>query len=150
MAMYENRGYCPNNEFLHYQMNQGNKVSDSWEKTKEILGDRIGYMVYSENGYATKSSYIVDALAGATGTLGLDVANALKFLIPECKYAETGRPIICTDLINPYQIPANIVENDGKWNLCGESSGTELFEDKRYLIAIQDDGQEVHIYLYKK
>lgn len=152
MAMYEDKGYCPNNAFLHYGMNGSNEVSALWEKTKSILGDRTGYMVYSEAGCNYQESYIVDALEGAKGTLGVEVATALKQLIPVCKYAEEGRMIICTDLINPYQIPAKIGEYDGKWSLCIDDDPvkTLLFEDERYLVAIQDEGEAVHIYLFKK
>lgn len=153
MAMYEDKGYCPNNSFFQYEL-EGNEVSPLWKRTKEILGDRTGYMVYSKGGANCNGCcYIVDALEGAKGTLGIEIACALKFLIPTCKYAEFGRAIICTDLINPCLIPAEICRvNSDKWTLCSSEKPekTILIEDERYLVAIQDNKEEVHIYLYKK
>lgn len=150
MAMYENKGYCPNNAFLHYGMDGNKKVSTMWDKVKDILGDRIGYMVYSENGFSYKECYIVDAIEGGEGSLGMEVAVTLQNLIPVCEYAKKGRPIICTDVINPHQIPVNIAETDKKWALCTDDEKTFLFEDERYLVAIQNNSEEVNIYLYKK
>ena len=150
MAMYENKGTCPEVEFAAYSKHH--EVSDFWDRTLEILEDRIGYMVYLKSCNNYKGSYIVDALEGAEYTLGIEVACALKHLIPVCNYAECGKPIICTDLVNPYQIPAKIYECDGKWDLClsEDKEKTLLFEDDRYLIAIQHDDEVVNIYLYKK
>ena len=150
MAMYEREGYCPNNAFLHYGMN--GKAGEMWEKTESILGDRTGYMVYSEAGCNYHECYVVDALEGAEGTLGIEVATALKKLIPVCEYAKIGKKILCTDLINPYQIPAKIGEADGKWVLCMSEDPTKtlLFQDERYLIAIQDEGEAVHLYIFRK
>lgn len=152
MAMYENRGFCPHNSFLHYNMN-GNEVNPLWETTGKILGDRPGYMVYDKAMNAYKGEcYIVDAMMGGTGTLGLEIACALRSMIPVCKYSETGRPIVCADLLNPYQIPAAIGQLEDEWKLCeGEDPAkTVLVQDDRYLVAIQDDGNEVKVYLFKQ
>jgi hypothetical protein len=150
MAMYENRGYCPANAFSWYR--EEKEVSATWKETEKILGDRIGYMVYSKDGYSYSECYVVDALVDANSFMGIEIAMTLQYLIPVCKYAEEGRPIICTDLINPYQMPAKIRENNGIWELCVDEdpSKTFLFQDERYLVSIQDDGKEVHMYLYKK
>lgn len=154
MAMYESRGYCPSNEFLHYGSHNPDKVSTRWEVTRSMLGDRIGYMVYAPNASCYQGCYIVDALKGndEESFLGIEVAAVLKTRIPVCIYAESGRPIVCTDVINPHQIPAAIIDNSGKWCLCASEDAcqTLLLEDNRYLIAVQDDEKEVHLYLFKK
>lgn len=147
--MFENDGYCPSSAFLHY--GETYKVSPLWGKTEEILGDRIDYMVYTKGGYSYKGGFIVDALKGGDETLGIEVATALKIFIPSCEYGDTGKKILCTDVINPAIIPAAIVEKDGKW-ICldGAVITTFVFEDSRYLIAIQNLEEEVRVYIFKK
>lgn len=133
MAMYENRGFCPNNGFLHKEM--GGCITYFWERTKELLGDRIGYMVYDETPKGDEYGYFVDAMMRAVGTLGIEVAAALKAMMPKCSYAENGRPIVLED-------------SDGipmPWETYDVS-----FEDHRYMITLKDDGNEVHVTTYKK
>lgn len=157
MAMYEDRGYCPNNDFWQRETNENN-ISRNWEETERLLGDRIDYMVYSPGGYEHKGEcYIVDALMGATGTLGIQIAAALKQLIPTCIRNEQGCPIVCTDLINPSQILVKASEKNGKWSClsterrtCSGQEAASLYEDERYLVFIQEAEGEVHIHLYKK
>lgn len=160
MAMYEDKGYCPCNEFAQYgagtfpNVEEKIIVSPLWKNAVEILGDRIGYMVYSEAGTSYRDfwCHIVDAMKGATGTLGIQIASVLAALIPNCKYNENGRPIVCTDIINPYAICKSLEEQDGKWSFKKgwESHGILLLQDERYLVAIQDKDQEVQIKLYRK
>lgn len=150
MAMYEKEGFCPNNEFLHYQMEKG-PVSSLWERTREILGDRIGYMVYTEAGNSYYgSSYVVDCLVGATSTLGVEVACKLRDMIPNCKYAVNGRKILITDVINPFQMPGL---SRGYVNEGSSYVGTDklfVLEDNRYVVGITDEKEAVHMYLFKK
>lgn len=157
MAMYEGRGYCPSNAFWQRMARQEN-ISPLWAETMELLGDRIGYMVYTANGNSiTGECYIVDALMGAKGTLGIQIAAALKQIIPTCIYAEKGCPIVCTDLLNPNQILSNERVENGKWTCleagrktCSGQDATSLYEDERYFVLIQEGKDEVRIYLYKK
>lgn len=148
MAMFENEGFCPNNSFLHYVMEKQEELPEIWERTNELLGDRKGYMVYTEAGCVWHGyCYVVDCLVGATSTIGIEVATHLKTLIPNCKYAETGRKILVTDVINPYQIPGlcmkgeTFVSSDGK---------VVILEDDRYVVGITDEGKAVHLYFFKK
>lgn len=156
MAKYEKEGYCPNNAFFDYEIKKANEISQFWKETKSTLGDRIGYMVYPDAGNSTSNDYcyIVDALEGAKGTLGLQVAIALKIFIPFCNYAqEIGCPICCKDVLNPYQIPLEIYEDNGEWFFKEEdcnNNNVTLLEDERYLIAIMNNDSKVWIYLYKK
>lgn len=157
MAMYENRGYCPNNAFWQ-RAARGEDISPYWNETEQLLGDRIGYMVYSEDGGICEDEcYIVDALMGARGTLGIQIAAVLKHLIPTCTYAKEGCPIVCTDVINPNQLLSQGKEVDGKWRCistprktCSGQEAASLYEDERYLVVIQERDGEVHIFLYKK
>ena len=147
MAMYEKEGYCPNNEFVHYPMENG-PVPVLWDRTREILGDRTGYMVYTEAGNSYYgSSYVVDCLVGSTTTLGVEVACKLRDLIQKCVYAETGRKILVTDVINPFQMPGLSGNID-----TGFIGSDKLFvlEDNRYVVGITDEEDAVHMYLFKK
>ena len=148
VAMYENRGYCPCNELTKFDI--GEKVSDKWQITRNVLKDRLAYMVYSKAGHSYKGAYIIDALKYGTGILGLQVACTLENFIPNCKCPDAGIPIICTDVLNPYQIPVNIQEKNGWWNLSAEETKTTLHQDERYLVVIQRKEQKVHMYFYKK
>jgi hypothetical protein len=142
--MFEERGYCPANAF-----GMGNAVSPYWDTTRNILGNRILYMVYDHGQNCFKGAYIVDALKGATGTLGVEVATLLSYLIPECRYSEVGKPIVCHDLVNPFQIPSYMLtgyEITAKAN----SKDISMIEDERYLVAIRSTKEEVHVYLYQK
>ena len=146
MAMFENEGFCPNNSFYHYGMEGKHKISDAWEKNCDILGDRLGYMVYTEAGCAYKGCYVVDCLMGESD-IALEIAITLKTLIPECKYAEIGRKILITDVINPYQIPG-ISGGYDKFETVDKKM--QLFEDARYLCGVADEGEHVRMYFYKK
>lgn len=150
MAMFESLGFCPSNSFLRYEMAQGEKVPEFWERTREILGDRPGYMVYTEAGSSYKDGcYVVDCLIGATTTMGIEIANLLKMLIPNCKYAEVGRKILITDVINPFQIP-HISRTYLDSPFVSISDDMHIFEDERYVCAVIDEGEAVHMYFYKK
>lgn len=139
MAMYENEGYCPNNSFMHYCIE--NEVPTIWERTEEILGDRPGYMVYTKNGVCHEGySYVVDCLVGSTSRLGFDVACKLKELIPNCKYAEIGRKILVTDVSNSF----------GNHGLDNYSKKMDILEDDRYTVGIIDEDEAVHLYFLKK
>lgn len=139
-AMYENRGYCPYNELMKF--NIGEKISDKWQMTRNILKDRLSYIVYSKEGYSYKGAYIIDALKYETGVLGIQVACTLENFIPNCKCPDVGIPIICTDVLNPYQIPVNIQEKNGWWNLITEEIDVALHQDEKYLIVIQKNNRK--------
>lgn len=147
MAMYEDKGFCPSNEFTLFAMEESERLSPNWEEAKEILGSRIGYMVYAHNGRTFEYwSYIVDAIEGATGTLGIEIAKTLKEMIPNCVYAKEGRPIICKDyfrLSKATEVTAGNRKVDSPFK-------TVLHEDERYWVVIEDREMTVHIYLAKK
>ena len=151
MAIFESTGFCPNNSFLHYAMEKGDAVPANWKITQKLLGDRKGYMVYTKAGCAYYGyCYVVDALIGATDTLGIEVACKLQALIPVCKYAETGRMILITDVINPFQIPGVGRNSSGDTSEFVADENLAMFEDERYLVGIIDEGNAVHMYFFKK
>lgn len=158
MAMYEDRGYCPSDAFWRQMATRVETLSPHCEKIMELLGDRIGYMVYSNDGNVPWGEcYIVDALLGGDGILGIQIAAALKQLIPTCIYATKGCPIVCTDILNPNQLLSKAREENGRWTCIGTDrktcSGQEaasLYEDERYYVVVQEGEEEVRIYLYKK
>lgn len=149
MAMYENLGFCPSNSFLSYLVRK-KEIPAIWERTKKLLGDRIGYMVYTEAGYSYYGCYVVDCLAGSTSTLGLEVACKLQAMIPECEYARIGRKILVTDVINPFQIPG--LRRSGTTYISDfvGSGNLDVLEDDRYVVGIIDEGPQVHLYFFKK
>lgn len=148
MAMFEKLGYCPNNDFLDYEMQE--EIPKMWKyTTKEILGDRIGYMVYDKESCTHDGwCYAVDCLAGSTSYLGFYVVSKLKEMIPECKYGETGRKILVTDVLDPYKIPGLcFIEDNRSYAFSDELC---LREDDCYMVGIQDEGEAVHLYFYRK
>ena len=145
MAMYEDLGFCPNNSFLHYA--QGNHVPKIWKRTRDLLGDRIGYMVYTESCTYNGGCYVVDCLVGAETTIGVEIACLLKTMIPKCKYAKVGRKILITDVINPYQIP---YIGRGYKKFMSSNDSMHIFEDERYVCGVIDEGENVHMYFFKK
>lgn len=132
MAMYEDLGYCPSDAFREEE-NSG-CTSYFWEKTKGLLGDRIEYMVYC-SGYKGAHGYLVDALMHGNGTLGIEVAAALKTMMPKCSYKKVGRLITLHDFDGaPYPWETDRV----------------TFEDHRYMLALEDDGKHIQVTTYKK
>lgn len=135
MAMYENEGYCPFNNFSRFER-ESPAVSPLWHRAKKLLGHRIGYMVYTKGGHSeTNWCSIVDAIAGAPhgSTLGVEVASILYALIPECLYGVVGRKILITDVLASSDMPK-----------------VRCLEDSRYLVSIKLEGKDVHIYLFSK
>ena len=148
MAMYENEGFCPNNTFTHYALEKGENVSKLWTRVQEILGDRPGYMVYTNSNVCYYDTcYVVDALMGATSTMGIEIATTLKLFIPKCKYAECGKKIVVMDCINPYQIPGLYMNGD---EFCCAEDSLELFQDDRYVCGVINGADVVYMYFFKK
>ena len=147
MAMYEERGYCPYNELTRFDVKE--KVSDKWDMTRNILKDRLLYMVYPKGSQAFKGAYIIDVLKYQTGVLGLHIACTLANFVSVCQYPKPGKPIICMDVINPYQIPVNLQEKNGEWTLEPEEN-LAMHQDETYLVVIQKKEEEVHIYFFQK
>lgn len=154
MAMFENEGFCPNNSFLHCAIQYGDNIPENYQRTHELLGARPGYMVYTPGGVSYYGwPYVCDALIGATGTFGIEVACYLQTMIPTCVYAETGRKIWVTDLINPFAIPyiGRGYDRDGHERLMtSDESKMKIFEDDRYVCGITEEGDDVHMYFFKK
>ena len=146
-------------------------VSKHWDRIKILLGDRIMYMNYTGNVEKgiMNDGYIMDILlASKNSTLGIEVAAALKTLIPFCHYCEFGRPIVITDHPNLQDVP-DCVEWDGGWYVdhnakelqkcyqfvqCNvevyEGSNVSVFEDTRFLVILMDDKEKVHMHIHKK
>ena len=150
MAVYDKEGTCPSNLLTKCAVNYGEKISDNYDRVCELLGARVNFMVYpygeeNYNGWP----YVCDCLAGATGTIGIEIARHLQFLIPDCQYGKSRCKILCTDVINPFAIPFADLKDDGKW--CGTQNKMVIFEDERFICGIMEEGQEVvHMYFFKK
>lgn len=129
MAMFEKEGFCPCNSFENYGIYDKRKTHNVLsDRTLDILGDRTYYMVYGKNAFSNET-YLVDMFLGGKSTLGLEVACVLRELIPE-----PGKKIVIYDLINACQIPID----------C------KTYEDDRYWVGIQEDGEDIKMYVYQK
>ncbi len=129
MAMYENEGFCPNKSFGFYT----GAVNPNWDATHELLGDKLGFMVYTPDG-VSKEAYVVDLFMGGSSLLAYRLAVLMHEMDPDTKYAEHGKKILIRDLINQRQMP-----ND-----------TKLYEDDRYLVGIRDSEAMIELFIYKK
>lgn len=142
MAKYENLGYCPHNAF--FQVGLNGACPEKWPETEKVLGDRTAFMVYMDNSYhhGKEHSYVVNALAYTDSDLGLDVAKTLSEMIPECKYPDVGRPIVCKDLMIKPDIIEILLSVPNRWYKC--------ISDDRYFVIICDTGVDICLYFYKK
>lgn len=138
MAMYEGEGFCPQDSFLRYQKENKSNVSPLWERAQELLGDRIGYMVYTMGGCTEiDRCSVVDAIVGGSdgSLLGIGIASILNALIPECIYSKTLIKILITDLPTSFHIP----------------NGIFRVEDNRYIVGIAVESKSIiHLYFVKK
>lgn len=146
MAMYEDKGFCPNNSFLECAIGYGKELPEIWTRTSELLGDLTGYMVYTEAGVSYYGwPYVCDALIGATSTMGVEIACQLK-------HAQTGRMILVTDVLNPFAIPhiGSGYDSNGRETFVSTNPDMHVFQDDRYICGIIDEGSTVHMYFFKK
>lgn len=154
MAAYENLGFCPANSFgFNYPESQDSAL---WARTKELLSDRIGFMVYDRNACAwgRKVCSAVDVFRfGGESTLGLEVACALQHYIPVCKYSDSvGKKILIKDIINPNQAPLQVTERDGVLVTYdgADIAKVKIFQDERYFVEMTEVDDEIHMYIFKK
>lgn len=142
MKMYENEGYYPYNELLERleQINLGNRI-------KELLGERMTYMVYAKNENNYKESYVVLAITNQISTLGVEIATALKTLMP---YSKECRKILLHDVINPYQIPFLTKNTDTDDFISKEPEKTMILEDENFIVGIVNGEEKVELYFFKK
>lgn len=157
------------NNFIKYEINYGMNLSSSWEEVQTLLGSRVMWMRYKTlpQKVGKFEGYIFDALACAKGTLGIQVASALKVMIPICKSSQLGRQIIIFDYENFEKIPCFISNETGSWevkhneNLEGKlfvrgknveyaNYKIAVFEDERYMIYLIDNNCDVQMHIYKK
>ena len=152
MAMYEDLGFCPNNSFgFEYPEHETGAL---WARTKELIGDRFGYMVYGkdEMAWGRDVCSIVDVLKYSTSTIGLEIACAIVAAIPTCRYAEYGKKILIRDIITPNQAPAKIgTERDGELiPFADQDPKVRIFQDERYFVEMTEVNDEVCLYIFKK
>ena len=163
MAMYEKEGSCPSNAFLRYRID--GKAAVEHEKIVELLGDRIGYMVYDQKDHAWGRYYpsVVEALLGGNGSLGFRVARYLRNIIPVCRYAEIGKKIVIHDVLSPSQIAGDILyfrdESFERWAFFGKDGkahpddpitikdGRAIFSDERFLVVVVDKEDIVEMWI---
>lgn len=148
MARFETEGYCPHNAFSQCVAN----ATVQSQRALDILGSRTAFMVYDKGSCTYNGvAYVVDAICGATGTMGIEIATAIKVLDPVCDYPEKGLKLSCFDMINPTAIPGIIQKSDNGWCVKGEASQTTfLFEDERFLAVIVETDEELQLYFWKK
>lgn len=138
------------NYFFGYGFREGEEITPQWEETQGILRSLTTNFVYALGDNNFKKAYVVDALAGATDSLGVDVATVVRDFVA----ADWEKPIVCKDIVNPYQIPAviheDIEEKCWMFGVDEDKRRNRLLEDERYLIAIMNSVEEVKMFLYRK
>ena len=161
----QKEGVRPDRAFLYYRNSK--KASPVVNDIMKILGDRPAYMVYDKEHFAWgyKVPSIVEALLGGTGELGLEVAEYLKEIIPECRYGFVGRDIIIHDVINPFVIDDELFaygkDLDVIW-LFGKSGINDpcvgvssrddkaIFSDDRFLVVVYNyENLPVGIWIFR-
>ena len=153
-AMYEREGFCPNNSFFRFKMDNG--------ETKEIgiidkiLGSRPGYMVYSSGECDSRYRYssIVTLFYGEPDGAALKLAKHLASLIPECEYAKCGRKIRLHDI---NAVPSDIYYYDETMDMRfdnGElvSGSKTIIQSPNWLVIVDnhDGGDDpIDVYIYR-
>lgn len=151
-AMYEKEGFCPNNSFLHFKIERGE--TRETEIIDEILGSRLGYMVYGPGECDSRFWYssIVTLLYGEPDSAAIKLAEHLVKLIPECEYAKCGRKIRLHDI---NAIPTDIHFDYGTRELRFENESTisgskTIIQSPNWLVIVDnhnggDDPIDVYI-----
>lgn len=166
MNMFRREGFCPTSSFFGKEV----FAHPEHERIRTILGDRIYYMVYdNQSRRFCFTTSITDAFFGdANSLLGIQTANYLQAITPECSFPGSGRKILIRDVLNPEQIDKDIRfdflttpdifnrsvvwEFENKGNIKCIKGNRRIFYDDRYLIVIQNNQGEnapVEIYLFK-
>ncbi len=151
MAIKNNHREISVAQLLHnFGIGKPQKVSTMWRVNSIHLGGRINNITYTPAGFNFIMPYFIDMVEGTTGdtSLQLGVCTKISELVPE----GSNKPVVCTDYLNPFQIPVKIYLDSGKWHLSPDenSKKTFLYEDGRYLAIIDDTRLQVFIHIYKK
>ena len=141
---YATEGYSPHKALLPY------------------LGDFAFYVVYAPNAFNYKQKSFIEEVI-TRPFLRQQLSSVLRHLIVSCKYPETGKKILCTDLLNPHAIPDLSLYFDyeeHKWRFSPEkaminSNGIGsyiLIQDDFFLLAIRLNKKtdQVELFIYRK
>lgn len=154
-------------KFIKYEMNYPMNLSPRWNEAQKLLGSRVMWMQYENTpqNEGNFEGYIFDALACAKGTLGIQVASALRVMLPICNSNQLGRPIYIFDHTTLTEVPNFVSNETGKWEVKSENGSLNpkmfirghtiapevgVFEDEKYMICLIDDGSDVKLHIYKK
>lgn len=126
------------------------------------LGDYAFYVVYAPNAFNYKQKSFIEDVINSRFLIQ-QLLNVLKHLIGPCKYPETGKKILCTDLLNPHAIPDLLLYfdyEDYKWHFSPEKDKKNspntgnyiLIQDDSFLLAIRlnKNADQVELYIYRK
>lgn len=129
MAKFEEQGYCPANALQRRAMQSGNPTAIN------ELGARIQFMVYPFGYIPEGEASVLSLMETPTG---MEVAEALRKLIPECEYPEVGRKIELRD------IPADKDWEEGELaELLNIAFSDIILKGDGFDVAIQDKGEKV-------
>lgn len=136
-------------------------------RTLELLEDwRVENMLYSyheETEYG--GGYLMDALIGTEGTLGVEVAATLSVMMPAREEGEETQMILITDYPNLDQMPDFMVKSKNRWRVKNNTTYATMreivyvdkdmiaaFEDERYLIILSRVAwsKDILMNIYKK
>lgn len=146
MAMYEELGYCPSNAFLQYSIHY--LVPANGRCSMELLGDRIGYMVYLKHRVRYEGwPNVVVLFEGDDTLLPIEVATTLAEFIPVCQYGKSGKKIEVEDIINPLQIEGIRRTNEGKF--VG-GNGLVVFENPNFIVGLKNGEDKVKMWIFQR
>lgn len=143
-----------------------NHAKGPCNRTLELLEDwRAECMLYSHHEETECGGYLVDALIGTEGTLGVEVTAALSVMMPECEETKETRAIFITDHPNLGQMPDFMVLGKNGWKVKNSATYAAMrgkvyqandtiaaFEDERYLIILRRVAwpKDILMDIYKK
>ena len=162
--MYEKEGFCPGNHFFRFIQEELELDEDTEkaEKIMDILGSRVNYMVYDRDheAYGTIYPSIVELLLG--DTCGLEIAQMLSRIIPECQYSKIGKKILIKDVISPFQMGGGLrplteklwsfPNREGCYNVnCPimRKDNRNLYCGEKFVVNIEDNDDDVTIWMFK-
>ena len=155
MTQKKVEGYCPEGAFSCYLRTEDN-VPENAEKAVQLLGQRIRYLVYdlyqkAKFNHDSDYCYAVDAICGANGTLGIEIATALRVLVPVFD-SLNDQKIYCFDVQDLSEIPALVQNADNfSWSIKPQLSYKAwLFKDNRFIAVIENQNNSLKLYLYKR
>lgn len=139
----ENKGYYPYDALIRYQKDFPEKASKKSSQVLNVLNNRMHRMVYKDSKKASTVRLIEDMFL-STEDLGLEVAEALRLMIPECRFSYSGKEIRLHDI--PHLDNAKIRQFDKEHTYLDVPDKLTL-QDSQFLVILYNDEFTVDMYI---